>query len=192
MIIDRFHFVILLIVLIISTSEIYSQSIPDSLSSPLHTFSRTRILVGITSLQPDNTDVNFSHPFLNINYRSSSLGSFSRTFKANFAFEPGVNFLFITEQTGNEIIPFVVPYAKVSPEIYLGNNILLSLSGGLSFLLLFQSEFYPFPFAGLNCFYLIDFSEKVYLEFECGFHTTFTNGTTAPYLFYFDVGLAIK
>jgi hypothetical protein len=85
---------------------------------------------------------------------------------------------------------YLLPYAKFGPEIRLSKNIFLGGSLGLV-LVSYETSFFPFPFAGLNSFYLIELNKNLFIELEGGFHTTFSPGRL-PYLVYFTAGLSLN
>jgi hypothetical protein len=141
----------------------------------------------------EDDNYEFDHFFFNLSFRSSAFEVDSSSVKVGFSFEPGVNGLIIAEKVDNNKLFFdlyFVPYAKFGPEIRLDKNIFLGGSLGLV-LVSYESSFFPFPFVGLNSFYLFGLNENLFIELEGGFHTTFSPGRL-PYLVYFTAGLSLN
>lgn len=112
--------------------------------------------------------------FLNFNYRASQLLTYEDNPQFGFAFEAGTNYF-----SGG--FPL---YAKAGPELEVVKNFILAANVGYNGILLS-----PFPFYGINIFYLIDISRNLNIEFESGFHSSFTIETDP--LFYISFGLSI-
>ena len=116
----------------------------------------------------------------------------SSSFKIKFALEPGLNGLVIAERKSNNILDFdlfIIPYAKLGPEARVAKNLFMGISVGLIFPFL-NERFGAFPFTGVNSYYLLDIGNSFHLEFEAGFHTTFTGGSL-PYFLYLTVGISL-
>jgi hypothetical protein len=154
--------------------------------------SRYRLSLGTVNLLMADDNYEFRHFFFNVSFRSSGFNKDLSSFKIKFAFEPGVNGLIVAQKNANNEMTydlFLVPYAKFGPEANIVKNLHLGLSLGLV-LGSYKSTFFPLPFAGINCFYLLEIKNNLYLEFETGFHTSFSRGTL-PYLVYLTVGISI-
>ena len=183
----------LLFVLIILSSDIgISQTDNIRVTNNSVRLSRFRLSAGYVSLLSVDEDFEFRHLFFNLSFRSSGFDKSSSPFKIKLAFEPGINGLIISEKDYNEEQQFsiyFIPYAKFGPEMRLTKN--LFLGGSLGFgLASFESAFALFPFFGLNGFYLFDLNDNLSIEFETGFHSTFSSNNV-PYLIYFTIGLSL-
>ncbi len=185
----NFIFVLLLTILGL-TSNIKGQDLISALADDSIKFSRTRLMVGLTYLCAKHESEEFSSPFINFSYRSSDISDSSRIYKFGFSFEPGMNILFL--KGSQSYSPYFLPYLKIGPEIYLGNNVILGGSFGLLIFLSSETANLAYPFSGLNLFYLFKLDDEQFIELESGFHTTMTFRNSLPLLFYLNIGLAFK
>lgn len=182
----------LTILLLLIPNETLPQTDSTISDNNLNRLSRYRLSVGAVNLLIEDNDFEFRHFFFNVSFRSSGFNKASSSFKIKFAFEPGVNGLIIAQKTYNNDMSYelyFVPYAKFGPEARIVKNLHLGLSLGLV-LASYESEFFPIPFTGANCYYLLEIKKDFYLEFETGFHTIFSPGKL-PYFVYLTVGASI-
>ncbi len=114
-------------------------------------------------------------PFLNFNYHAAELNKTHDQFDFGFAAEAGV-------YINNGFFPF---YLKAGPEIVIIKNLIAGINIG--YLGIFV---YPVPYYGLNSFYLLELSNSIYMEFESGFHSSFTEKNTP--VFYFNAGFSVN
>ena len=183
-------YVIILFVFALNETSV-AQTDESFINQNLNLFSRYRLSVGYVSLLIDDSNFEFRHPFFNWSYRSSGFNKASSSFGVEFAFEPGVNGLIVSKilDDGSDFGFFFVPYAKLGPEMRFGKNTFVAASAG--FILVTYEKFFPLPFLGLNNFYLIPLNEKLNIEVEAGFHTTFSHDNL-PLLTYINIGISFN
>jgi hypothetical protein len=187
----NFKFFIFVLLLLISGS-IFSQSNDKAFNESTNLLSRYRFSGGYVNLLLEDAGFEFRHPFFNLSFRSSGFEKASPSFQIKLSFEPGINGLIVNKKIlddGTDLNIFFVPYAKFGPEMKLGRNVLLG--GSLGLILITYEKFFPFPFLGLNSFYLIPMNEKLNIEIESGFHTTFSP-ENLPLLFYITAGVSFN
>jgi hypothetical protein len=158
---------IFLIPIFFCTSNILSQGDSDSgITGESKTLSRLKLSGGYFIGR--NSEAGEDSPFLNFNYYAAELNKSNDQFDFGFAAEAGV-------YMGSGFFPF---YLKAGPEIVIIKNLIAGINIG--YLGIFV---YPVPFYGLNSFYLLELSDSIYLEFESGFHSTFTEKKYSGILF---------
>lgn len=184
------RFFVLLLTILSLTSNSKGQDLIAALADDSIKFSRTRLMAGLTYLYAKYESEEFSSPFINFSYRSSDISDSSKIYKFGFSFEPGINILFL--KGSQSFSPYFLPYLKIGPEIYLGNNLILGGSFGLLIFLSGEASNLAYPFSGLNLFYLFNLDDEQFIELETGFHTTMTFRNSHPLLFYLSIGLAFK
>jgi len=172
---------------------ILNQSLIPQSNESINPLSRYRISFGYVNLLLEDSDFEFHHPFFNWSFRSSGFDKASSSLSIEFAFEPGINGLIVSKKIfsgGTDFSLFFIPYAKFGPEMRLGKNIFLGISLGL-ILASYETSFFPFPFFGVNGFYLVELNESLNIEIESGFHSTFSP-EKLPLLFYITAGISFN
>jgi hypothetical protein len=165
---------IFLIPFFFCTSNIFSQRDPDSgITGQSKTLSRLKLSGGY--FIGKYSEAGEDSPFLNFNYHAAELNKSHDQFDFGFAAEAGV---YIT----NGFFPF---YLKAGPEIVIIKNLIAGINIG--YLGIFV---YPVLYYGFNSFYLLELSNSIYLEFESGFHSSFTEKNTP--VFYFNAGFSVN
>ena len=181
------------ILLLLISTKTFSQIDTVTYTPDVERLSRYRLSLGYVTLLSENSSFEFRQFFFNANYRYSGFRkAFSSSFEIKFALEPGLNGLFIAERKSGSIMDFdlfFVPYAKFGPEARMDQNLLLGVSLGLSFPFN-ENGIFIAPFAGVNSYYLLDIGNNLHLEFETGFHTTYSPGDL-PYFVYITVGISL-
>ena len=159
----------------------------SSLNDFENTLTRNRIQIGYSSIIREDDKPELKNVFLNLNHRSSKFNPYTKSFKINWALEPGINFLLIDD---NDIKGLgVVPYGKVGPEMSLFKNMFIGGNVGIGASLF--NYFFIYPFVGLNAYYLIPLDKNLFIELESGFHTSYVKHSQ-PYLIYIAGGISIK
>jgi len=166
---------------------IFPQEKSNYLQENENKLSRSRILIGYSSVIQHKEKPNLKNIFMNVNYRFSNFNPFTKSFRVKWAFEVGLNGLSIQDKDLDGIA--IIPYLKTGPEMSLIKNLFIGGSFGIAASVL--GYFAVFPYAGINTYYLLPLDENIFLEFEAGYHTTFFLEKT-PYLIYFSAGIAIK
>ena len=182
----------LTILLLLISTKTFSQTDTVNNTPDVERLSRYRLSLGGVNLLVEDDNYEFRHFFFNVSFRSSGFSKASSSFQIKFAFEPGINGLIIAQKDFNNDLTFnlfFVPYAKFGPEARIIKNLYLGVSLGLS-IASYESALGILPFAGVNSYYLLDIGSKLHLEFETGFHTTFSPGNL-PYLVYLTVGISL-
>ena len=182
----------LTILLLLISTKTFSQTDTVNNTPDVERLSRYRLSLGGVNLLIEDDNYEFRHFFFNVSFRSSGFSKESSSFKIKFAFEPGINGLMIAERNSNNILDFdlfIIPYAKLGPEARVVKNLFMGISVGLIFPFL-NERFGAYPFAGVNSYYLLDIGNSFHLEFETGFHTTFSGGSL-PYFLYLTVGISL-
>jgi hypothetical protein len=168
----KFALMVLTFLSIVS-AYIHPQSVLDSNSiNDAETQSRLKLSLGYFG--GEYIDLGENTIFLNFNYRASQLLTYNDPPQFGFAFEAGIN-------TFGGLFPL---YAKAGPELEVIKNFILAANFGYNGIL--RS---PFPFYGINIFYLIDIAKNLNTEIEVGFHSAF--GIETDPLFYINFGLSI-
>ncbi len=167
--------------------NILAQDLLDIKEQSSSNLSRLKMQMGYVSLIQQKFQPEFRNYFLNLSYRSSGFNESSKPFTINFAFEPGVNFLFADARDSYSL--WLFPYAKFGPEMKITNNVFFGGSLGLLLLTDFEN-FAPFPFWGVNSFYQINLSGNLNAEIEAGFHSAFYFDNLS-YLTYVSIGISI-
>ncbi len=174
------------IMVFIFSSLVFPQEFKESeKTSP--TLSRSRILVGYSSLLQKNRKPELSNYFVNYNYRSSSFNPFDKPLRLDLALEVGANFAYSVNNYDGTFA--IIPYVKTGPELLITKNLMMGASFG------FAPFFFGYLgvgfFGGLNSYYLIPTGKSEYIEFEGGFHSVLT--TSEPsFLTYISVGIALR
>lgn len=166
---------------------IFSQENLASLKENENNLTRNRTQLGYSTIVRQNDKLELKNVFINLNHRTSGFNSFTKPFTVEWAFEPGINFLYIDDIDINGL--GIVPYVKAGPEMILSRNLFLGGNIGLGASL--TNYFFIWPFVGVNIYYLIPLDKTLFLEFETGFHTTYTKDYT-PYVIYLAVGISIE
>ena len=182
----------LTILLLLISTKTFSQTDTINNTPDVERLSRYRLSLGGVNLLVEDDNYEFRHFFFNVSFRSSGFSKESSSFKIKFAFEPGINGLIIAQRSINnetEYDLFFVPYAKFGPEARIVKNLQLGISLGI-IVASYQSTFGLLPFGGVNCYYLLEIKKNLYLEFETGFHTTYSPGDL-PYFLYLTVGISL-
>ncbi len=180
------------IIFLFSISYLSPQTKNTKSNEEINRLSRYRLSFGGVTLISEDINYDFQHFFFNLSFRSSGFNRYSSSFKIKLAFELGVNGLIVARENfskGLDHKVHFVPYTKFGPEARIIKNLHLGVSLGLVFAS-YTTSYNPLPFAGLNCFYLFEVSNHLYLEFETGFHFTFSPGTF-PYLVYLTAGISV-
>lgn len=150
-------------------SNIYPQIAEPSKQSGKDLLSRFRIINGVSGFTLAKNDSPALY-YINVDYRTSSYSDSTNFFSLGFAAEPGINVVFSPENIKDV---FILPYAKVGPEISLFKNMYLGANVGFVGFLSEGTLGMVTPVYGVNYFYLINITEKSYIELETGFHSPF-------------------
>lgn len=179
--------------LILFSSTTFSQIDSLNTAPEPERLSRYRLSIGYVSLLSQNNNYEFRHFFFNISFRTCGFDKASSSFKVKWALEPGLNGLIISQKgnySGTDFDLYFVPYAKFGPEARIVKNLHIGMSLGMV-AAFYQSSFGLVPFGGLNGYYLLEIENNIFIEFETGFHTTFSPGGNLPYLLYLTVGISL-
>lgn len=180
---------LILVSLIVSSDTVIPQTTDNQINNNSDRLTRVRSAFGYVRLLSEDNNFEFRHLFFNLSYRTSGFDKNSSLFKIKFAFEPGVNGLIISHKYVDKVDLYFTPYAKFGPEIKLSQNLFLGSCLGIVWAT-YESAFIPLPFFGLNGFYILELNKNFALEFESGFHSTFSQNKL-PLLVYFTVGVSI-